>query len=308
MKRASKITDVLSSFRWVSASIETLCGLSHEADVIQALETLPTELNGVYAIIISQINEGGPVTKELAKKALCWLLCCQKPLTTSEFINALSNDPDIPVANEKIDKQYVLDMMCNLVKHDAELDVIRFVHLSVREYLEKLPEYEKSKRHASVALTCLRSCRKGQKPKRRADGETKLFYDYATIYWPVHCSSAKRYRREGKLQRALDDFLYQDRRPSRYFRDWLNTWGESWDALGLNDTAVVNLHKGLKDQLLDSESGPPNPAFLACAFGFLEILQDKRKFDERDLQKKNRRNRDPFNVAISHDQKELVDQ
>jgi hypothetical protein len=173
-----------------------------EEDVRLALERLPWKLEGVYAIIIAQIHRGAPASMPLAKRALKWLLCAQQALSSDEFLKALSADLDI--SNVKITVGNLLDICCNLVKHDSELDVVRFIHLSVREYLEtKEPEYEPSLSHSVVATACLQTCLHGAKPKRKAqlkNAKKKTFYDYAILYWPVHCVYAGAYRRQEKLR------------------------------------------------------------------------------------------------------------
>ncbi|KAH8594471.1 hypothetical protein B0O99DRAFT_687700 [Bisporella sp. PMI_857] len=299
-------------FRWVAASIQTLCALDYEIDVRDALGRLPSDLNDVYAIIMTQINEGRTVTKTLAKKALHWLLCAQQPLCTKEFIYVLScNGPDLVLEDNTITKEYILDMCCNLVKYDAELDVIRFIHLSVREYLEsKHPEFEQAKCNETAALTCLRNCLTGKKPRRKAllqQNESKTFYDYSMVYWPLHCAEAREYRRQGTLSRTLMTFLYQDKMASETFRTFLSSWRESWSSLELDLIASADSGQALELRLSECESRHPNPIFLACAFGFTEILQDERKFKERDAERVNRRSRSPFEIAVSQGQQEVVD-
>jgi hypothetical protein len=162
----------------------------------------------VYAIIIAQIRRGAPVSMPLAKNALKWLLCAQQPLGSDEFLKALSADLDI--SNVKITVENLLNICCNLLKYDSELDVdhvVRFIHLSVREYLEtKEPEYEPSRSHSAVATACLQACFHGAKPKRKGrfkNARNKTFYDYAIVYWPLHCVHAGTHRRQEKTWQAV---------------------------------------------------------------------------------------------------------
>jgi ankyrin repeat protein len=274
-----------------------------EEDIRLALERLPPTLQGVYAIIIAQIHKGAPVSMPLAKKALKWLLCAQQPLRSDELLKALSADLD--VSNVKITVENLLNICCNLVKYDSELDVVRFIHLSVREYLEKEPEYEPSLSHSAIATACLRACFHGAKPKRKGrhkNARNKTFYDYAIIYWPLHCVHAGTYRRQEKLGKLFYDFIYD----KKTYTGWLWSLEESWEEMGL-ERSGDSLDAKLVGQLMDCMSRWPTPIFLACAFGFMELFQDGRDLQEKDGKRKNLRQRDPFHIAVRHGQRDVVE-
>jgi ankyrin repeat protein len=277
--------------------------MQFEEDIRLALGQLPPTLEGVYAIIITQIHKGAPLSMRLAKKALRWLLCAQQALRSDEFLKALSADLDI--SNVTITVDNLLNICCNLVKYDSELDVVRFIHLSVREYLEsREPEYEKSLSHSAVATACLQTCFHGSKPKRKAhlkNAQNKTFYDYAIVYWPVHCVQSSTYRRQGKLGKLFNGFIYD-----RKYRGWLNSWEESWVEMDL-DTRGDSADNRLFQQLHECNSLWPNTIFLACAFGFMEVLQDGRCLEEKDWKKKNNQGHDPFNIAVRHGQRDVVE-
>jgi len=276
-----------------------------EEDIRLALERLPPTLQGVYAIIIAQIHKGGTlVSMLLAKKALKWLLCAQQPLHSDEFLKAISADLDI--SNAKITVKNLLDICCNLVKYDSELDVVHFIHLSVREYLEtKEPEYEPSLSHSAVATTCLQACLHGDKPKRKGrfkNTRNKTFYDYAMVYWPLHCVHAGAYRREENLCKLFYNFIYD----KKTYLDWSWSWRESWEEMGLKMSGDSRDVK-LLGQLNDCGSRWPTPIFLACAFGFMELFQDGRNLQEKYGEKRNYQERDPLHVAIRHGQRDVVE-
>jgi ankyrin repeat protein len=290
----------------VSASIQTLCdpAMQLEEDIRLALERLPPTLQGVYAIIIAQIHNGAPVSMPLAKKALKWLLCAQQPLSSNEFLKALS--ADLGVSNAKITVENLLNICCNLVKYDSELDVVRFIHLSVREYLEtKEPEYEPSLSHSAVATACLQACFHGAKPKRKRrlkNARNKTFYDYAIVYWPLHCVQAGAYRRQEKLGKLFYDFIYD----KKTYPGWLWSFPESWEEMGL-ETRGDSPDVKLFEQLTDCRSRWRSPIFLACAFGFIELFQDGRELQEKDGKKENDSRRDPFHTAVRNGQRDVVE-
>jgi len=282
----------------------------HPEDVRLALRQLPDELDGVYSIIVGQIHNGSAWSMPLAKKALRWMLHAQQALGSHELIKALSADSDASRSSVTVD--LLLNICCNLVMYDSELDVVRFVHLSVREYLEQgQEEYEMCLSHASIAVACLQSCLHGSKPKRKVqlrNSQNKTFYDYAMVYWPLHCANSGKYRLEGQLSKLFMSFLYDGKRTSRYYRDWIINWPDSWEEMELGGILIYDLSYPLRERILDGQSAAWwGPIFLACSFGFLEILKSSERFSDRDIRRTNRSGRDPFTVAVRHGEGEVVE-
>ena len=89
----------------------------------------------------------------IVESAFKLLLSLQTPLRHKEFLQALSfcGDDKIDLSAEEL-----LDLSCNFLVLDTELDMFRFAHLSVREYLETRSEYSLESSHALAARFCLR--------------------------------------------------------------------------------------------------------------------------------------------------------
>ena len=87
----------------------------------------------------------------LTKNALRMLLCLQVPLRTGDFILALCSSEDATLAAEDL-----VDLCSSFVAVDTELDIFRFAHLSVREFLETKDDYKPDRNHALVAELCLK--------------------------------------------------------------------------------------------------------------------------------------------------------
>ena len=89
----------------------------------------------------------------IVESAFKLLLSLQTPLKHEEFLQALSF-----CGEDKIDLsvEELLDLSCNFLVLDTELDVFRFAHLSIREYLETRSEYSLESSHALAAQFCLR--------------------------------------------------------------------------------------------------------------------------------------------------------
>jgi len=290
-----------SRFRWVSTSLQTLCN-SHtmhlEADVRNALGRLPAELDNLYSIIIKDINDMGDSSRDLAKTVLRWLLSAKQALSSEEFVRALNTGLETVINRED-----VLNVCNNLVQLDETVDSFQFVHISIREYLEKQPEYQEVISNATIASSCLAMCLYGKKPKRRQENSTtqnKLFYDYAQIYWPVHCEIAEERRTEGELGKHFRAFLCGGSRVTKAFLTWRNGWWESWKALNLSQNRLDD--QEIYNKLQDCDS----VVYTACVFGFVEVIQDRMLVGKNDSAERSGFSRDYIATAIAYGQQKVI--
>jgi ankyrin repeat protein len=282
------------------------------ADIRIALRSLPPTLKGVYRIILDQIKMGGPWSGPLATKALRWLLCAQEPLCSSELLKALQSNSEN--SDDIITKEKLLDVCCNFVKYDGELDVFRFYHLSVREYLDdkdQEDDYGKSISNSSTALACVKSCMENFQPPRPqrksilSKATTNTFVDYARVYWAFHCELSLDHRRRGELAKALKDFLaFRKGRADWGFIFFLKWWPVSWG--NIHHSSATDDDFNLDELYLklsitcDTLTDPIN---IACAFGFLEIVQDRCKSGIQNIENYGL---SPFEIAVTCGQKEIV--
>src|SRR5271169_5522870 len=103
--------------------------MKFEEDVLEELGRLPRELADTYSAIYDQIDIAGTKARKIAETALQWLLCAQRPLSTTDFITAVSFNATGKGVH--MSPPTLLDLCGNLVVMDTELDVFRFTHLSV---------------------------------------------------------------------------------------------------------------------------------------------------------------------------------
>jgi ankyrin repeat protein len=280
-----------------------------EETVREALGTLPAELKNVYDIICAQIESSRDMNKRLAENTMSWLLCATKPLSCDEMIKAITAGSMSPPS--AITKEDVLSICCNFVKTDDEMGVFQFVHLSVREYLESRFENDASQGHAAIAQSCLQACLSNMKPRRRANlnnPQTKTFYDYAHVYWPLHCQKAKDYRTQDPLKTSFRAFLCSGSRPTQQFFDWTKRWRNSWQHIMdlQNRGAEYDLYEKLTNCVHKGESG--NTIFVACVYGFLEVIEDRRQagMGYEDSKARNSAGRDPYEVAVRYGQEDVI--
>lgn len=130
-----------------------------EADVLHELGKLPKSLSDLYAVIYEQVREAGPYSKGKAERILQWLTVAQQPLSVEMALAVVSSDDHD--AQAPLGYRDLLNMTCNFIVVDrsrdmlARQDIVRFAHLSVREYLETRADFSRDKAHMHVAMTCL---------------------------------------------------------------------------------------------------------------------------------------------------------
>lgn len=124
----------------------------------------------------------------MAENALRWIFCAARPLTPVELIAAISITPGERIddlASHGLTAQAILDICQPLLVLDSDLDVLRFAHFSVQEFL--LGQYSRAESHTRVAEACL-TLLVNPDPRPASDDRPKAYgmLDYATFNWAAH--------------------------------------------------------------------------------------------------------------------------
>lgn len=137
-------------FLWARLQIENLCDpqrMMVVSDVEDALHQLPATLFELYSGILGRIDRIAPRGRLLATKTLTWLLCAREPLQPSTLVEMLQSSG----SEDPLHVQDVLGLCGNLVVLDDSLDLFRFAHASVREYLESQPRFSLENTNSQAA-------------------------------------------------------------------------------------------------------------------------------------------------------------
>ena len=142
-------------FRWASLQLEVLCSLKLDTDICATLGQLPPKLEHLYLNLYEEriMSYPGEIGRAVLSNVLKWLLCAQRPMRSSEFCTAVAMN--LSILSEFITTENILDLCSKFVVLDRGLDTFRFAHLSVREFLEKRPEYSQNSCHILAAEICL---------------------------------------------------------------------------------------------------------------------------------------------------------
>lgn len=281
---------LLERFRWAVLQLEVLCTLKLDVDVRTTLGRLPPGLEELYSEIYKKqisryVGEAGRATISIILK---WLLFAQTQMKSFELRTA--DAMDLPISVAELNKENILDLCHNFVVYDDALDTFRFAHLSVREFLETRAEYAPVACHVLAAETCLiqligstesSTAKYFLKDQCAVDVSGKLasasesivggFHKYSTLCWTKHCASIGEEGRQthARFRRLFQFFLFTDcGSPSPL---------DAWMLLFRRREYGVDAPFYLR-AALDKYSSPlTTPFFLACNFGFCEILRESLK-------------------------------
>ena len=264
--------------------MQSLCDLKTDDAVRERIGRLPPKLEDLYMELYEKFtNYQAEADRKITRSALSWLLCAQRTMSSSEFLAMLSMTPRGDFSQPSVDQ--VLDMCCNMVVFDATLDTFRFAHLSVREFLEKQPDYKKTLTNSLAAETCLlkliytshNPAAKRFLSQQKQSLETKStflnnFGTYPTIYWATHCQLAADQRTKGVLKDFFSFFLANEFESGSAFTLWT---GSLENLLGYNNDFRLNIDYRLREKLQDIRAVCATAVFLACSFDFAEVITDQ---------------------------------
>ena len=274
-------------FRWASLQLDVLRALKRDEDVRARLGKLPPKLEELYLEVYDNlISAQGEVGRSIIDNALKWLLCAKEELHAPAFLQAVA--ANLENSEEDITVESLLDLCNNFVLYDQALDVFRFAHLSVREFLEQKLEYKKTSCYSLAAECCLlqiiasSNCpntehlmsdehllhiREIQKSTESLSDAS--FLEYANNFWMEYCRLVPLSDRlnDSKFGQIFRSFL-SDKQGSASPRNAWIQWYCSRVITERNSAASLKLQA-----LLTTNSDPLSRSFfVATCFGFSEIL------------------------------------
>jgi hypothetical protein len=200
------------------------------------LENLPPGLPESYQRIVERI---AIADMEVARKALRWLVCCQRAPTLSELATAIAILPGKGFdEEEKLDsEELLLEILGSLVRQNHAKSTIELGHFSVKEYLTTRILQDGSTTqifidpesgHNDLLESCLTYIRFYHKQNRHQEtpstGVEDSFIRYATFQWPFHAKRVESQRRSGELIKSFIQFPEAE----AYIR-WSKQWEEAFD-------------------------------------------------------------------------------
>ena len=175
---------------------------------LAGLKTGSNAYHQVYTEAMQRIN--GQLADEalVATRVLSWITCAKRELTTLELQHAIG----VEVGGSDFDPENLslvedlLSVCAGLVIVDDETNVIRLIHYTTQQYLERTRGKWLSQAHRHLAQTCLTYL--SFKPFRIGDFAPETLslrlrsnplYDYAARNWGYHASDANELLQETLL-------------------------------------------------------------------------------------------------------------
>ena len=167
---------------------------------------------------MERINSQKPGFKQLAEQVMSWITYASRPLTVLELRHALAVEPGEPELDEEnlSDIEELVSVCAGLVTVDQESDIVRLVHYTTQEYLERVLLERYPEAQQNITITCLTyllfDVFKDGYCLSNEIFETRLqqnhLFEYAAQYWWIY---PLEHRKPGVQSLALK-FLMDDSR------------------------------------------------------------------------------------------------
>ncbi|KAJ5995390.1 hypothetical protein N7481_002367 [Penicillium waksmanii] len=314
-----KMTRVLSHraqgmFRWVELQLNlffnTKSPIKRRDAFKRKLDKLD-EQGGVPVLAdvyddIYDINTPEPEDRQVAERALKWVMCCERPLNIDMMVKAVSYYDCEGNVDEQVTVDYILDICSNFIIVDHN-HMVQFAHLSVREYLMNDTKLNYTNIDANIqvaktTLVYLTACSTDSTgPSSNAKtGKRDDLLEYAILYWPHHCSwLLLQEEKDASLHKLLSEFLAANP-PSDGFLLCLDTWPEL-----LPEIENWEERRKLEFRMVASLSPSKSPVFTACRWGFQEAVQGVIS-SGFDLSERNNAGNTALSVAAQADRMEVM--
>ena len=219
-------------------------------DVRDSLKVLPETLTDAYDEIYNRILKQKGSAPRLALNAFRWIQCSYEPLQSETLLDAVMVEIDGSRAfSRKCNALRVTDLLkaCqNLLIFDEHLNVFRFAHLSVEEYLEtQQPTVDSDTEIAIICLSLVCSSKSWTDYDITLATREGCYRDrhlllYSAVFWPWHLK-----RCNDRFQ--ILDALWEEFASEATFQQWIGyhrrcvqTWG-SQDTFWLRSEALQRL-------------------------------------------------------------------
>jgi hypothetical protein len=186
-------------FQLAALHIAFLCKMCTQNDVRRNLKVLSETLTDTYDEIYKRILAQKGSAPQLALNAFRWTQCSYEPLRSETLLDAITIEvigSEEYSRKDTIKTNDILEACQNLLILDERLNIFRFAHLSVDEYLEiQLPKVNSHTEIAKVCLSLLYT------PGSWDSGDydrtletTEGYYSdrhlllYSAVFWPWHFS------------------------------------------------------------------------------------------------------------------------
>ncbi|KAK6512251.1 hypothetical protein TWF481_001141 [Arthrobotrys musiformis] len=223
-------------FLWAKLMMDSLKNAISFEDALDIVSNTPATLDEFYDKILDRIvrvTNTSPNGRKIARTILMLMCAVARPLRWGELL-CMYNINEEGVKAQNIFQSAVFEFCSPLIEQQPGTDIIRFVHLSVREFFVNASEtnrlgtagnfhFRESDAHMEVARRCLSYL---LDPKANAKWEEKLktkndlpsIEEYAARYWGYHVTNSNY---NDNLSRKMHTYLSEQSRRMTWIRKQL---------------------------------------------------------------------------------------
>jgi hypothetical protein len=205
------ISDILEKtkgiFLWASLIVSRLDELYSIEDIEDALEEVPSEMNGFYGRILDSITKSPNAGK--ARCILKWVVCAPEPLTTVRI--DIGHTLIAPSSSD------IFSEICGslVTVHNDDEPRVQLMHQTVKEFLASSASdfyVNQHEAHEQIAAICLEYMtgrnglrRMARRPTAPTNKVNNLFTDYASSNFSYHLSHS--HSTDSGLMSSLVQFI-----------------------------------------------------------------------------------------------------
>ncbi|KAJ6517615.1 hypothetical protein DFH09DRAFT_1332314 [Mycena vulgaris] len=212
-------------FLLAKLQIESLAAQLTVKQIRDALNNMPDDLDSSYDEVMDRINRQGKHQRDISMRALFWIINAKRPLRPAELTEALAVDTAGLDLDNLLDMDTILSVCAGLVvltDSGGSNEVIRLVHYTVQDYLERRQAPELPRMLTEITMTCIIYL-SVELPKIHGRFADHHFLDYAVNYCLIHA----RGHPESSIKNSILSFLADC---SKWLRLW--NWNRRHAATG----------------------------------------------------------------------------
>jgi ankyrin repeat protein len=161
----------------------------------EALKVIPRKLEETYDLVMQRISDQNEDDANLARRLLSWLTYSVRSLTVVELQHALAIEPgqDHLDSDSLIDEEIMLSVCAGIVTVEDESNLIRFIHYTTQEYLERIRDVRFPTAQLEITEACMEYLQQqGPASEHLRYSEfakhirSRPFYEYAAFNWGAH--------------------------------------------------------------------------------------------------------------------------
>lgn len=254
----------MTRFLLAKLHLDLLFDIKLPKDIKIALEKLPKgseAYDHAYQDAMHRIRSQGPKSVEFANHIMSWITCAKRPLSTSKLQHALAVEVGKMELDEKSlpEVEDMVSVCAGLVTIDEESNVIRLVHYTTQEFLERMQERWFPNAETNITIICVSylSFHSSECGPCRTDNEfhkrlqSNKLYGYSACNWGHHTREAS------NLCPEVTDFLNCKTKVQASSQALMNiryysSYSENPKTTGLHSAAYFGI-EGAVEALLEKE-------------------------------------------------------